>query len=376
LCPQVPVQSSQAGDNTSSKKLSASIGANHFLKVHALKNFETTSLRSFSTSNASNYDTASMRSDISSLTDLGGPLDLTAIDEDLDKADSSSTTAQKNFLILDRLNKKQQQRREQLRLKRQQQKIDELKQKQHELEVKALQQQHQASNYLISNASLFGAGAETAELTGRLAPPASTGSLVHSSSLVQTPTSPTMSFNNSGAGFQQSGAYNNSTQAPFQLKYYYQPSQQLVQFNLNAASPRVHMIQSTANLSRAPAAVVTPVRSFYEPGGGLRPAPSVSSVRTASFVSLSTSQEVPIAPSAVTSPAPVAPSPAVVPSVNSLAKLYVSLFFNKALRPCSPKSNSVLIEVSNFGKFRNFLDRDHLVKFRSYFEAFLCNFEK
>jgi hypothetical protein len=36
----------------------------------------------------------------------------------------------------------------------------------------------------------------------------------------------------------------------------------------------------------------------------------------------------------------------------------------------------LLIEVSNFRKFRNFLDRDHQVEFRSYFEAFLCNFEK
>ncbi len=36
----------------------------------------------------------------------------------------------------------------------------------------------------------------------------------------------------------------------------------------------------------------------------------------------------------------------------------------------------LLIQVSNFRKFRNFLNRDHYAKFGSNFEAFLCNFEK
>jgi hypothetical protein len=344
-------------DSSNSKK----VVPPSLLKVHALKNFETSSLRSFSTT--SNYDTASIKSDLSNFTDLGGALDMTT-DDDQDHlaspASSSSSTVQKNFLILERLNKKQQQRREQLRLKRQQQKIDELKQKQHELEIKALQQQHQASNYLISNANLFGgeeqqlAAAAMANRFGSSQKPA----FLHSSSVVNNNNNSSNASNSTGLEQRQrsllnlnSAAYQQQQQqqtaqvaaAPFQLKYYYKPSQQLVQFNLNntTASPRLHMIQSNSNLnnppSSSPQAIASPSVNAHATAAPRR-YDSVSSFsvtpnnnnnnsdfrRRASFVNASQDQPPParLVPTTKTTNATAALSP--VPTVNKLAKYYVS----------------------------------------------------
>ena len=228
-------------------------GGRSLLKVNALKNFETTSLRSFSTAN---FDTASIKSDISNFTDLG-PLDL-GLDDDLADEPTSAMRAggsvMENFLILDRLNKKQQQRREQLRLKRQQQKLDELRQRQHELELKALAQQH-----IISSANAAASPTANSALTptGSGAQPFRYGtqpylhqqqqqqqSSLQNSMLNSAATSPTSATNQP-----QHQLTGNATATPFQLKYHYQPTTQLVQFNVSNPS-RVHMIHSNYNLNQ------------------------------------------------------------------------------------------------------------------------------
>ena len=151
-----------------------------------------------------------------------------------------------NFLILDRLNKKQQ-RREQLRLKRQQQRINELKQKQLDLEIKANQQQQQTANYLLnntlnSNSTLLGSD-DARFLTTR--------NIFNSSSYDQQ-SMLNLSSSLASISFQQpqSTLCQSIQMPPFQIKCYYQPSQ-LVKFNLSPSSNLSMRQSSTQNINQS-----------------------------------------------------------------------------------------------------------------------------
>jgi hypothetical protein len=313
----------------------------NLLKVNALKNFETTSLRSFSASH-SNYDTASIKSDMCNFTDLGA-LDFT-LDDDLGPddliSDPNNKTARggggggagatnnvmENFLILDRLNKKQQQRREQLRIKRQQQKLDELRQRQHELEIKALQQHathlNSASSVAINqnfNNNNNNNNPTTGGPSFRYGAPQQQQQQQHQQQQFNQYQQHSMINLN-----QQQQMTGNATAIPFQLKYHYQvpATQQLVQFNVSNPSSKFHLIQSNHNLNNSnnsnPSGrlyeMQTPAAGFNYGPGHLSPPPGVvvGGAVHGSFLDLNSNngqQQQHYQPP--------------IPSVNNLAKYYV-----------------------------------------------------
>lgn len=217
--------------------------SSQFLHVrNTVHNLETSSLRNFSTS--SSIDTASIRSNLTDLNLDDDEFDLMydeTSDGTIDNINSpTNTNAMPNFLLLDRLNKKQQlrQREKLARLKyQQQQKINELKQRQQDLEMKATSQQQLRQSSLYTN-------------TTPTSPEATSPVYLSPNRALNQNRFSAVSTSSSLLGIDQSqqlspqqqqhqnvyNSANNLSPSPgsgFQLKWQYQPatSSQLVQYN-------------------------------------------------------------------------------------------------------------------------------------------------
>lgn len=213
--------------------------------------FDTTSLKSFNnnleTSSLSSFNLASSKDTLTVNTSLS---------HDLGADSASNTNIAENYLILDRLNQKQQ-RKQQLKLKQDlhKQQLNDLKQKQHDLELKMQEAQYQQKNdelnnfnskltshYSISSTNLN--NLNNLNNSNKVSSSQNESSKSNNSKFLRANANSVNDFNSySSSSNQEQNSFstssssstninNSSNQNPqFQLKYYHQP--QLQRFQLN-----------------------------------------------------------------------------------------------------------------------------------------------